>query len=111
MPSQTGPTAAISDPFLVLGLCQEGKKRPDAEVEAVEKGIAGEENADEQEPDVAEHVPGGHQTSPFRHADLHIAGPAADRPEDDAQAGRADERIEGDEENEREEDVARRDDR
>ena len=51
-------------PLLVLVFRQEKEKRPDAEVEAVENGIAGEEKADEQEPDAAEQVPGRHQTSP-----------------------------------------------
>ncbi len=62
-------------PLLVLVSRQEREKRPDAEVEAVENGIAGKENADEREPDVAEQVPGRHQTSPRAASTAGSPGP------------------------------------
>jgi hypothetical protein len=47
--------------FLIFVLGQEGKEDTDAEVEAVQDGISGQEEADQDKPDVAKEVPGFHQ--------------------------------------------------
>ena len=69
------PDGPEEGPLLVLGLRQEREEDADAEVEAVEHRVPGEEDADEQEPGVLEESPGFHQTAPFPDAAASPSGP------------------------------------